>query len=47
MMAKGTTRGNREAKKPKQPKKVAPPADGTSLANGLKAAATSVPPRKK
>lgn len=46
-MAKSTMRGNREAKKPKQPKKVAPPAEGISLVDGSKVAATRVPAKRK
>jgi hypothetical protein len=47
MLAKSTMRGNREAKKPKQPKKVISPAEGVSPASAPKATAASAPARKK
>jgi hypothetical protein len=47
MMAKSTTRGNREVKKPKQPKKVVAPAVGVSSTIPPKTAAASAPARKK
>jgi hypothetical protein len=47
MLAKSTMRGNREAKKPKQPKKVVSPAAGVSLAIAPKTAAASAPAKKK
>jgi hypothetical protein len=40
-------RGNREAKKPKQPKKVISPAVGVSPAIAPKTAAGSAPAKKK
>jgi hypothetical protein len=46
-MTKSTTRGNREAKKPKQPKKVLAPAVGVSATVTPKAASASAPARKK
>ncbi|MFM0604407.1 hypothetical protein PQR05_07735 [Paraburkholderia sediminicola] len=47
MLAKSTMRGNREVKKPKQPKKVISPAAGVSLATAPKTAAASAPAKKK
>lgn len=47
MLAKSTMRGNREAKKPKQPKKVVSPAAGVSSAVAPKTAAATGPARKK
>ncbi|WP_166660651.1 hypothetical protein [Paraburkholderia sp.] len=47
MMAKSATRGNREVKKPKQPKKVIAPAVGVSSATAPKTASASAPARKK
>jgi hypothetical protein len=47
MMAKGTTRGNREAKKPKQPKKVVAPAVGMSSTITPKTASVSASAKKK
>jgi hypothetical protein len=47
MLAKSTTRGNREAKKPKQPKKVISPAAGVSSTIAPKTAAANAPARKK
>ncbi|NPT53647.1 hypothetical protein [Paraburkholderia elongata] len=47
MLAKSTMRGNREAKKPKQPKKVISPAVGVSSAIAPKTAAANVPAKKK
>ncbi|TAL92903.1 MAG: hypothetical protein EPN73_23265 [Paraburkholderia sp.] len=47
ILAKSTMRGNREAKKPKQPKKVISPAAGVSPASAPKTVAASTPPRKK
>jgi hypothetical protein len=46
-MAKGQVRSNREAKKPKQAKKVASPAAGVSWATAPKTTATSAPAKKK
>ena len=46
-MAKSTTRGNREVKKPKQPKKVIAPAVGVSSTTATKNASASAPARKK
>jgi hypothetical protein len=46
-LAKSTTRGNRESKKPKQPKKVISPAAGVSSAIVPKAAAASKPAKKR
>jgi hypothetical protein len=46
-MTKSTTRGNREAKKPKQPKKVLAPAVGVSSTAAPKAASANAPARKK
>ena len=48
MMAKGQLRGNREAKKPKQPKKLASPAvEGTWPATSKTTTAPSKPAKKK
>ncbi|MFM0156048.1 hypothetical protein PQQ99_26490 [Paraburkholderia sediminicola] len=47
MLAKSTMRGNREVKKPKQPKKVISPAAGVSLAITPKTAVASAPAKKK
>lgn len=47
MLAKSTMRGNREAKKPKQPKKVIAPVTGVSPASAPKAIAARAPARKK
>jgi hypothetical protein len=46
-MAKGQLRGNREAKKPKQPKKVPSPAADLSWAATGKASAASGQAKKK
>jgi hypothetical protein len=46
-MTKSTTRGNREAKKPKQPKKVLAPAVGVFATVTPKTASASAPARKK
>jgi hypothetical protein len=46
MMAKSTMRGNREVKKPKQPKKVVAPAVGASTITP-KAASVSASAKKK
>jgi hypothetical protein len=47
MLAKSTMRGNREAKKPKQPKKVISPAAGASSAIAPKTTAASAPVKKR
>jgi hypothetical protein len=47
MMAKGQVRGNREAKKPKQPKKVPSPAAGVPWSTTPKTTAASAPAKKK
>lgn len=46
-MAKSTTRGNREVKKPKQPKKVIAPAAGVSSTITPKTASVSTSAKKK
>jgi hypothetical protein len=46
-MTKSTTRGNREAKKPKQANKVVAPAVGVSSTTAPKTASASAPARKK
>ncbi|MEC5409813.1 hypothetical protein VOM14_30205 [Paraburkholderia sp. MPAMCS5] len=46
-MAKGQQRGNREAKKPKQPKKVPSPETDVSWTTARKSSATSSPMKKK
>jgi hypothetical protein len=46
-LAKSTMRGNREAKKPKQPKKVISPVAGASSAIAPKTAAASAPVKKR
>ncbi|WP_183082085.1 hypothetical protein [Paraburkholderia sp. BL23I1N1] len=46
-MAKSTMRGNREAKKPKQPKKVISPTAGVSSVIAPKTAAANTPAKKK
>lgn len=46
-MAKGQVRGNREAKKPKQPKKLPPPVAGTLSAAVAKPASSREAARKK
>ncbi|HZZ05259.1 hypothetical protein [Paraburkholderia sp.] len=46
-MAKSTMRGNREAKKPKQAKKVISPAAGVPSATAPKTVAASAPAKKK
>jgi hypothetical protein len=47
ILAKSTMRGNREVKKPKQPKKVMSPAGGVSPALAPKTTAGSAPAKKK
>ncbi|AIP34929.1 hypothetical protein DR64_8465 [Paraburkholderia xenovorans LB400] len=47
MLAKSAMRGNRETKKPKQPKKIASPAAGASPALAPKTIAAREPARKK
>jgi hypothetical protein len=47
IMTKSSTRGNREAKKPKQPKKVLAPAVGVSSTVTPKGISASAPARKK
>ncbi|MCX4147904.1 hypothetical protein PQR70_28295 [Paraburkholderia madseniana] len=47
MLAKSTMRGNREAKKPKQPKKVISPVAAVSSAIAPKTAAVNAPAKKK
>ncbi|MDR5775443.1 MULTISPECIES: hypothetical protein [unclassified Caballeronia] len=46
-MAKGQVRGNKEAKKPKQPKKVESPAAAVSWATPKKSAEASASVKKK
>jgi hypothetical protein len=46
-MAKSQARGNRESKKPKQPKKVASPAEVVSWATTPKGTAANAPTKKK
>lgn len=46
-MAKSQLRGNREVKKPKQPKKLVSPAAEVSWASAPKAVALSRPVKKK
>jgi len=46
-MAKSQARGNREAKKPKQPKKVASPAEVASWGTSPKSTVASAPTKKK
>ncbi|HEY0296999.1 MAG TPA: hypothetical protein VGC69_16840 [Bordetella sp.] len=46
-MAKGQLHGNREAKKPKQDKKPAPPTAGVPWTTPPKAAAVGKPDKKK
>jgi hypothetical protein len=46
MMAKGQLRGNRETKKPKQPKKLPSPTDGTTWA-AAKPATSGAAAKKK
>ncbi|SAL03209.1 hypothetical protein AWB81_06352 [Caballeronia arationis] len=46
-MAKGQARSNREAKKPKQPKKVTSPAEAVSWTTTSKGTAASAPSKKK
>jgi len=47
MMAKGQLRGNREAKKPKQPKKIPTAAAEVAWPATSKATATGKPAKKK
>jgi hypothetical protein len=46
-MARGEKRGNREAKKPKQEKKVAPAASPFAVTQGKTATTAQAPGRKK
>jgi hypothetical protein len=47
IVAKGQVRGNKEAKKPKQPKHVASPADAVSWATPKRVAEASAATKKK